>query len=128
MNAKPIIAVMLAIAALSGASHAHEDGVKGAAKHGGQYLMDEMHHGVEMVADADRITFYMTEHLEPADMTGGSFKAIVQTGEGTKIVPLAIDADKLSAALDAALPKGAKVALSGKDGHGHTIQARFVKD
>lgn len=32
----------------------------------------------------------------------------------------------LKAELAAALPSGSKIALTGKDGHGHTLQARFV--
>ncbi len=34
----------------------------------------------------------------------------------------------LSATLDAALPKGAKIAVTGKDPHGEVIQARFVTE
>lgn len=34
----------------------------------------------------------------------------------------------LYAILDAALPKGARIALTGKDPHGELIQARFVTE
>ena len=98
------------------------------AAHGGQFIEVEGHHGVEMVSDATAIVFHLSEDHKPMVLTGGSFKAIVQTDDGTKILPLAIDGDKLSAKLDAGLPKGARIALSGKDAHGHTIQARFVKE
>lgn len=109
-----------------GSTIAHEDGDKGKPQHGGQYLMDESHHGIEMVVTDKALTFHITEHLEPADLTGGSFKVIVQTDAGTKIHPLAIDSDKLTLALTEPLPKGAKIVLSGKDDSGHAIQARFV--
>lgn len=121
------LAAITSFTALPGL-HAHEDGDKGKAQHGGQYIMDEFHHGVEMVASDDMLAFHITEHLQPMDVTGGSFKAIVQTDSGTTIVPLEVNGDKLAGKLDGALPKGAKIALTGKDADGHAIQARFVKE
>ena len=98
------------------------------AIYGGQFVEVEGHHGVEMVSDATSIAFYLSEEHKPMVLTGGSFKVIIQNGSDTKIVPLTIDGNKLSAKLDAELLKGAKLAMSGKDAHGHTIQARFVKE
>ncbi len=106
----------------------HGDAHESAARYGGQYVVVEGHHGVEMVAAETSLVFHLTEDHEPMDLSGGSFKAIVQSEAGTKVLPLTIEADKLTASLDAPLIKGAKIALSGKDGHGHTIQARFVKE
>lgn len=96
-------------------------------KHGGQYVEVEGHHGVEMVATADALTFHLTDDHQPMDLTGAQFKAIVQTDAGTVTVALAAEAGALKGALKAALPAGAKVVISGKDQHGHALQARFVK-
>ncbi len=124
LAAVALIPLLVASAIPAKAEDKHDQG----AVHGGQYVEVEGHHGVEMVSDGTAIVFHLSEDHKPMVLTGGSFKAIVQTDDGTKILPLAIDGDKLSAKLDAALPKGAKIALSGKDAHGHTIQARFVKE
>ncbi len=101
-------------------------GHKHGAKHGGQYVEVEGHQGVELVASADSITFYITENDKPADLKGASFKAIVQTGTGIKIYPLKVEGGSLKVKLTTALPTGTKIVISGKDGHGHTLQARFV--
>lgn len=108
----------------SDADHGHQHG----PMHGGQFVEVQGHHGVEMVAGADALVFHLTEDGLPMKLNGTTFKAVVQSEAGTKVLPLKADGAKLSAALDAPLPSGAKVALSGKDDHGHTIQARFVKD
>ncbi|MCH9807981.1 MAG: hypothetical protein K0U74_09630 [Alphaproteobacteria bacterium] len=130
--ARRICAAAIMAIALAGPSAfppavAHDDNVKGKPQHGGQYTMDEFHFGVEMVVTDTAIDFHITEHLEPADMTGSTFKAIVQSDAGTKIIPLKAEGSKLTAALAAPLANGTKVALSGKDADGQTIQARFVK-
>ena len=89
--------------------------------------MPNGHHGIEMVATANLLTFHLTDGGKPMNLEGGSFKAIIQTGAGTTILPLTAKGGSLSAKLKKKLSTGAKVALSGKDKSGHTIQARFVK-
>ncbi len=101
--------------------HAHS------AEHGGQFIELGDHHGVEMVAGDTSLMFHVTDDHKPMNLTGGSFKAIVQTDAGTKMLPLAIDGSALKTALDKALPAGAKIVISGKDAEGHIIQARFLK-
>lgn len=100
--------------------HAH------AATHGGQFVEAEGHHGVELVVSANALTFYLTDEGKPMDLTGAQFKAIVQTEAGTTMVPLVADGGALKGTLAAPLPSGAKVAISGKDRHGHALQARIV--
>ena len=96
------------------------------AKHGGQYVEFEGHHGIEMVAGETSVGFHLSEGTKPMDVSGGSFEAVIQTPEGTKLLPLNVSGATASGDLEAPLPKGAKVAFSGKDATGHAIQARFV--
>lgn len=96
------------------------------AKHGGQFIETADHHGVEMVVSGTSLVFHMTEDHKPLDVTGSKFKAIIQTDAGTRMVDLNAEGTTLTATLDSALTKGAKIALSGKDTHGAVIQARFV--
>ena len=98
------------------------------AQHGGQFVEVGEHVGVEMVASATSLVFHMSEDHKPMDLNGAAFKAIVQADGATKILPLTPEGDTLVAKLDAPLPKGAIIAISGKDGHGHTVQARLVKE
>lgn len=97
------------------------------AQHGGQYIELQDHHGVEMVATPDAVTFYVTDDHKPMDLAGSQFKAVVQSDQATTVIELVINNGSLKGALKAPLPAGAKIVLSGKDRHGHAIQARFVK-
>ena len=119
-------AVLTALIITAGSATAADDHAA-EAKHGGQYVEVEGHHGVEMVATADTLLFYLTDDHQPMDLSGAQFKAIVQTDAGTATVALTSDAGALKGALKSALPAGAKVVISGKDRHGHALQARFVK-
>ena len=57
-----------------------------------------------------------------------AYKAIIQTATGTKMVALKSEGATLEATLNSPLVKGDKLVVTGKDSHGDTIQARFVKD
>ena len=114
--------------------HEHEHGDhkhgKDHGHHGGQYMEIAGHHGVEMVTGKDHLTFYMTEDHKEMDLTGAQFRAVIQTEQteaGTKILPLTAKGHALTTPLDNPLPKGTKIALTGKDNTGHLLQARFVK-
>ncbi len=124
MTVSCITAVLMMLAA---SPLAAEGDHSAAATHGGQYAEVEGHHGVELVATADALTFHLTDDHKPMDLTGAQFKAVVQTGNATNMVELAIDGSALKGALKAPLPSGAKIVLTGKDRHGHALQARFVK-
>lgn len=147
MSNKPTLALIAALAVFTpaftvvaddGHKHSHEhaqgkdhdhagDG-NHAPKHGGQIVEDDSHHSVEMVTKDNSIIFHLSEHHEPLDLTGTTFKAVIQADDGTKMLPLKSEGSTLTGTLDAPLKKGAKVVLTGKDGHGDAIQARFVKD
>ena len=120
VSAAALLAGMVAASAAD--DHAH------AAKHGGQYVEVEGHHGVEMVASTDALTFHLTDDDKPMDLSGAQFKAVVQTDAGTTSVALSVEGGVLKGPLKAPLPVGAKIVISGKDRHGHALQARFVKN
>lgn len=96
--------------------------------HGGQFVEDVNHHGVEMVAKQNEVVFHITADGKPLDVTDAQFKAVIQTESGTKMVALKSDGAMLKATLESPLAKGDKVVVTGKDSHGDTIQARFVKE
>lgn len=138
LNKSAAAIVMIAFAALSmpamsadkpkGDAHKQAETDHGhGPKHGGQFIELKDHHGVEMVAGANTLVFHLTDDGKPIDLTGASFRAVIQSDAGNKILNLTVKGASLSTALDAPLPQGAKIALTGKDSHGHTIQARFVK-
>ncbi|MEO1205704.1 MAG: hypothetical protein AAFV45_05175 [Pseudomonadota bacterium] len=112
----------------SGHDHSGHDHAGHGPKHGGQYFETAAHHGVEMVATDKAIVFHLTQDHEPIDVTGTTFKAVVQSAAGTKMLNLVADGSKLETALEAPLPKGAKVVISGKAKSGAAIQARFIKE
>ena len=122
MRALSIAALACALAATASA---HDKSKALTPQHGG-ILIEVDHHAVEMVLKPESITFHVTEHGEPIDVTGASFKAVVQTPAGTSMLELKAEATTLSSALDAPLPTGTKIALTGKDKAGDVIQARFV--
>lgn len=113
--------------ALGQVAVAHDDSVKAKPMHGGQLVEDAASHtGIEMVASASALTFHVTEHLKPLDVTGGAFKAIVQTDDGMKMHSLVTEGSVLTAKLNVPLPTGARIAFTGKDKDGQVFQARFV--
>ena len=116
----------LAIAFGSSAVALAEERHDHSSQHGGQFVLIDGHQGVEMVLGANSVTFYVTENDKPVNLNGASFKAVVQTKAGVKLYPLSIEGGTLEAQLKESIPPGAKIALTGKDGHGHTLQARFV--
>ena len=129
MTVRRTIVMLLASAAITGASPvlAHDpESNPGKPKHGGQYVEYQIHYGIEMLAETDKLVFYMTEHLQPRDMTGSNFKVFVQTKTGMKTLPAKPDGTTLVTTLEGVLPSGAKIVLTGKDGDGETLQARFV--
>jgi len=118
-----ILSAQLCFAVPTAVAHGETE----SAQHGGQYTSVEGHHGVEMVSTEDALVFFLTENSKPMDLTGASFKAVVQTDAGTNILPLTVENGTLKTRLEKALPAGAKVVLSGQDKNGHTLQTRFVK-
>jgi len=108
-------------------AHKHDEAGHG-PKHGGQFVETADHHGVEMVLSGTSLVFHMSEDHDPLEVTGSKFKAIIQTDAGTRMVELKAEGTTLTATLDATLPKGTKIAVTGKDPHGEVIQVRFVTE
>ena len=109
----------------SGHGHKEEHGHH--AKHGGQLIELGDHQAVEMVVRGTEISFYVSEDDKPADLDGGTFRLFVQNGSDVMSSTLTIKGNRLIAKLAKPVTSGAKVVLTGKDGHGHVLQARFVK-
>ena len=78
--------------------HSHKEEHGHHAKHGGQLIELGDHQAVEMVVGSDVISSALT-----------------------------IESNRLIAKLAKPVASGAKVVLTGKDGHGHVLQARFVR-
>ena len=109
----------------SGHGHKEEHGHH--AKHGGQLIELGDHQAVEMVVRGTEISFYVSEDDKPADLDGGTFRLFVQNGSDVMSSTLTIKGNRLIAKLAKPVTSGAKVVLTGKDGHGHVLQARFVR-
>lgn len=115
-----VVCLSLTVAMAQEVAHQH------GPQHGGQVVEVDGHHGIEMVATDAELVFHMTDHDKPMNVSGSSFRAIIQTNDGTSILTLTADGTTLKTALKAPLPSGTKIAISGKARDGHTIQARFV--
>lgn len=123
-----LLAITLATILTSTSLRAHDDNKALVPQHGGVLVETPDHHAVEMVISGTSLVFQLSEHGDPLEVTGSRFKAIIQTYAGTRAVDLKAEGATLSATLDAALPKGAWIAVTGKDPHGEVIQARFVTE
>jgi len=123
----PLIAVALLFSwSQCALAHGPEKGSAG-PQHGGQYVEHEAHHGIEMVAENNTLVFHLTEHLKPQNMKGSVFKVFVQTKTGMKSMPAKPQGTTLVVEMSGRLPHGSKIVLTGKNGDGHTIQARFTQ-
>lgn len=121
-----LLAIALAIAMNMTNLKAHDDTKALAPQHGGTLVETTDHHAVEMVLSGTSLVFHMSEHGEPLEVTGSKFKAVIQNDAGTRMIELEAEGTTLKTTLDAPLPKGTKIAVTGKDPHGEVIQARFV--
>ncbi len=89
-------------------------------------MSGEKDHPVELVISASSLTIYLIDDGKVSSAKGASARAIVQDGSSNKTIALTADGDKLVGKIEAPLNKGARVVISGKDGHGHNLQGRFV--
>ena len=103
--------------------------LQGGVEHLRNAEVDELgdHQAVEMVVRGTEISFYVSEDDKPADLDGGTFRLFVQNGSDVMSSGLTIKGNRLIAKLAKPVASGAKVVLTGKDGHGHVLQARFVR-
>jgi ABC-type transport system involved in cytochrome bd biosynthesis fused ATPase/permease subunit len=84
-------------------------------------------HETELIVSPAEMTVYILDEGKVHSTKGSNLKAVVQ--DGGKVTPIELkDADgkKLIGKLAAPLPKGAIVVLTGKDGEGHAVSARYV--
>ncbi len=122
-----LFAAAIAIAPVGAADASGAEKHSHGAAHGGQVIELGNHQSVEMVSKGSEVSFYISEDDKPADLHGGSFRVFVQSGAAVMTGTLVIKGNRLTAKLEKPVPAGAKVVVSGKDGHGHVLQARFVK-
>jgi ABC-type transport system involved in cytochrome bd biosynthesis fused ATPase/permease subunit len=84
-------------------------------------------HETELVVSATELTVYILDDGKPHSTKGSNLKAVVQdAGKATPVELKDDDGKKLVGKLAAPLAKGAIVVLTGKDGEGHAISARYV--
>jgi hypothetical protein len=84
-------------------------------------------HEVELIVSPTELTVFLIDDGKPHSTKGANVKAVVQdAGKATTIELKDMDNKKLVGTLAAPLGKGAIVVVTGKDGHGHSISARYV--
>jgi cytochrome c-type biogenesis protein CcmE len=84
-------------------------------------------HKTELVVSPTELTVYLLEDGKPHETKGTTMRAVIQQAGKTTTLNLADqDGKKLVAKLPAPLEKGAIVVLTGKDDHGHRLNARYV--
>lgn len=86
-------------------------------------------HETELVLSPSEITVYLIDDGKAESTKGAAIRAVIQAGGATTTVQLVdTQGKKLIGKLSAPLAKGAVVVISGKDGHGHAVNARYVID
>jgi hypothetical protein len=121
MTSRSFLAALLAIAATGGVALAQRPGPNGGLVGGSG------DHQVELVASPTELAVYLLDDGKPSPVQGSTIRAVVQDGGRTINVALAVSAPtRLTGRLEAPLAKGARVVISGRDGHGHSVSARFV--
>lgn len=98
---------------------------QGTGPNGGM-LSGGKEHAVELVVSPTAITVYLLDDGKVEAPKGANVRAVVQDGSKNETVALTVDGNKLVGKLAAPLNKGARVVISGKDSHNHTVQGRFV--
>jgi hypothetical protein len=75
------------------------------------------------------LTVYLIEKGKVGTAKGAVIRAVIQQGgKNTTLGMAVVEGKKLVAKLAAPLGKGAIVVITGKDDHGHTVNARYVID
>ncbi|MHB2166472.1 hypothetical protein [Alsobacter sp. R-9] len=92
----------------------------------GGLLSSDKSHAVELIVKPAEITVYLIDSGKVDVPTGATVRVVVQDGTRNETVPLTVDGNRLTGKLAAPLNKGARVVVTGKDSHGHTLQGRFV--
>ncbi len=86
-------------------------------------------HETELIVTPAELTVYLLENGKVEGVKGVALRAVVQeSGKNSTIGLSTVDGKKLVGKLAAPLGKGAIVVLTGKDDHGHAVNARYVID
>ena len=84
-------------------------------------------HKMELVVSPTELTVYLLEDDKPHESKGTTMRAVIQqAGKKSTLTFTDVKGEKLVAKLPAPLEKGAIVVLTGKDDHGHQLNARHV--
>jgi hypothetical protein len=85
------------------------------------------HHKTELIISPTDLAVYLLEDGKPHGSKGVTMRAVIQQGGKTTTLNLAdLDGKKLGTKLSAPIEKGAIIVLTGKDDHGHQLNARYV--
>ncbi len=116
-----LLAAVLALAIAGGAALAQARGPNGGMVGG------PADHQVEVVIAPTEISVYLLHDGKVSTVEGATVRAVVQDGGRTINVALAASgANRLVGRLEAPLASGARLVVSGRDGHSHSVSARFV--
>lgn len=116
-----ILAAALTLAIATGSAFAQPRGPNGGLVAGSS------DHQVELVIAPAEITVYLLDDGKVTPVQGANVRAVVQEGGRTTTVALAVaGANRLTGRLQAPLASGARLVVSGRDGHNHSVSARFV--
>jgi hypothetical protein len=96
-----------------------------AGPHGGM-VAKAADHELELVVSPTELTVYILEGGKAHETDGTTMRAVIQQAGKTTTLSLADRKEKFVAKLPAPLSKGAVVVLTGKDHHGHGLNARYV--
>jgi hypothetical protein len=84
-------------------------------------------HQLELVVSPTELAVYVLDAGKPHESKGTTLRAVIQdAGKKTTLTLTDRKGEKLVAKLPAPLAKGAIVVITGKDDHGHALNARFV--
>lgn len=93
----------------------------------GGMLVAKDGHETELVVSPTELTLYLIEKGKVQNTKGAVVRAVIQEGgKNITINMTVVDGKKLVAKLEAPLGKGAIVVVTGKDDHGHAVNARYV--
>jgi hypothetical protein len=118
---KIVLALTLALTFAAGSAVAQRTGPNGGMVAG------SADHQVELVIAPTEISVYLLDDGKVATVQGANLRAVVQdAGRTTNVALAAGGPNRLTGRLEAPLAKGARIVISGRDGHNHSVSARFV--
>jgi hypothetical protein len=96
------------------------------APHGGMLAGTEGHE-VELLTEAATVRVYLIDHGRvAAPRAGATARLVIQEGQASRTVNLAVNGDTSVATLETRIAAGARGVVSGRLPDGHTVQGRFV--